>query len=117
MAALTNWGIVHSQHLPHLRLNTNRTAPYQTANTGKRGEPKTKEHIMAFLNETIRGASPLATIRTAFANLADAWNQYIVFRRTYEELSALSTRELQDMGVSRSMITRLAYEAAYGKNA
>jgi len=72
---------------------------------------------MAFLNETIRGAGPLGTIRNAIAGMADAWNRYIVFRRTYEELSALSTRELQDLGYSRSMITRLAYEAAYGKNA
>lgn len=72
---------------------------------------------MAFLNETIRDAGPLAAIRNAFAGLLDAWNQYIVFRRTYEELSALSTRELQDLGYARSMITRLAYEAAYGKNA
>ncbi|MCC5971431.1 MAG: DUF1127 domain-containing protein [Pararhodobacter sp.] len=72
---------------------------------------------MAFLNETFRGASPFSTVRDFFAGLADSWNRYITFRRTYEELSALSTRELQDMGVSRSMITRLAYEAAYGKNA
>lgn len=72
---------------------------------------------MAFMNETIRGNGLLSGLRAAFAGLADAWSRYTVFRRTYEELSALSTRELQDMGVSRSMITRLAYEAAYGKNA
>ncbi len=72
---------------------------------------------MAFLNETIRGTGPLAALRGALAGLADAWNRYILFRRTYEELNALSTRELSDMGISRSMITRLAYEAAYGKNA
>ena len=38
-----------------------------------------------------------------------------VFKRTHAELSQLSTRELDDLGISRSMISRLAYEAAYGK--
>jgi len=113
MAALSNGGIVHPQHLPHLWLNTNETAPHR--NPG-RDEPKKKEHSMAFLNETIRGAGPLAALRGAISGLAETWNQYIVFRRTYEELSALSSRELSDLGISRSMITRLAYEAAYGKN-
>jgi len=114
---LTNWGIVQTQQLHHLWLNTNATALYRTRKQGKREEPKTKEHTMAFLNETIRGAGPLSAIRATFAGLADTWNRYTVFRRTYNELSALSTRELQDLGYSRSMITRLAYEAAYGKNA
>ena len=38
-----------------------------------------------------------------------------VFRQTMRELNALSTRELADLGLSRSMITRIALEAAYGK--
>ncbi|KPQ06738.1 MAG: putative conserved small protein [Rhodobacteraceae bacterium HLUCCA12] len=72
---------------------------------------------MAFLNETIRGTSVLGALRDRLAGLADSWNRYVLFRRTYDELSALSSRELSDLGISRSMITRLAYEAAYGKNA
>ncbi|TVR44197.1 MAG: DUF1127 domain-containing protein [Rhodobacteraceae bacterium] len=36
-----------------------------------------------------------------------------VYNRTHAELSQLSTRELDDLGISRSMITRLAQEAAY----
>jgi uncharacterized protein YjiS (DUF1127 family) len=47
------------------------------------------------------------------AAMVDAVNRYRVFRRTYAELDALTTRDLDDLGISRSMITRLAYEAAY----
>lgn len=72
---------------------------------------------MAFLTETLRSAGPLTRLGDAFAALVDAWSRYRVFRATHDELSSLSTRELHDMGISRSMITRLAYEAAYGKNA
>ncbi len=38
-----------------------------------------------------------------------------VFRRTLKELSALSDRDLADLGIHRSMIIGLAREAAYGK--
>lgn len=38
-----------------------------------------------------------------------------VYSQTLAELRALSTRELNDLGISRSMITRIALEAAYGK--
>ena len=38
-----------------------------------------------------------------------------VYNKTHAELSQLSTRELDDLGISRSMISRLAYEAAYQK--
>ena len=38
-----------------------------------------------------------------------------VFKQTVRELQALSNRELADLGIHRSMITRVASEAAYGK--
>ncbi|WBU65731.1 DUF1127 domain-containing protein [Paracoccus aerodenitrificans] len=38
-----------------------------------------------------------------------------IYRQTVNELSALSNRELNDLGISRSMITRIATEAAWGK--
>lgn len=62
-------------------------------------------------------ASALGPVSGLFASLRTAWTRSRVFTRTYNELSALSTRELADLGYSRSMITRLAYEAAYGKDA
>ena len=37
-----------------------------------------------------------------------------VYRRTVSELSALSNRDLGDLGISRSMIRGLAKETAYG---
>jgi uncharacterized protein YjiS (DUF1127 family) len=49
------------------------------------------------------------------ARLKDAIARRKVFVQTKRELDALSTRELADLGISRSMITRLAQEAAYGK--
>lgn len=40
-----------------------------------------------------------------------------VFRETLSELKALSSRDLADLGINRSMITRVAAEAAYGEAA
>ena len=37
-----------------------------------------------------------------------------VYRQTLRELNALTARDLDDLGISRSMITRLAHEAAWG---
>ena len=36
-----------------------------------------------------------------------------VYRTTFNELDALSARELADLGILRSEIKRVAYEAAY----
>ncbi|WGW02319.1 DUF1127 domain-containing protein [Tropicibacter oceani] len=36
-----------------------------------------------------------------------------VYKTTLRELSSLSDRELNDLGLSRSMIRRVAYQAAY----
>jgi uncharacterized protein YjiS (DUF1127 family) len=47
------------------------------------------------------------------ARIADAFARRRVYNRTYAELNALTTRELDDLGISRSMISRLAYEAAF----
>jgi uncharacterized protein YjiS (DUF1127 family) len=58
----------------------------------------------------------LGSIADTVSALRSAWQRSRVYVRTYNELSALSTRELQDLGISRSMISRLAYEAAYGRD-
>ncbi len=39
--------------------------------------------------------------------------RYRVYRETLNELSMLSNRELADLGLNRSMIKRMAYQAAY----
>ncbi|WP_306752967.1 DUF1127 domain-containing protein [Paracoccus actinidiae] len=38
----------------------------------------------------------------------------VIYRQTVRELNALTNRDLADLGISRSMITRLAHEAAWG---
>ncbi|SOB98459.1 uncharacterized protein DUF1127 [Rhodobacter sp. JA431] len=50
----------------------------------------------------------LATVREALARRK-------VYRQTLSELRSLSERELNDLGMHRSMLTRIALEAAYGK--
>ncbi|ADE86115.1 DUF1127 domain-containing protein [Rhodobacter capsulatus] len=50
----------------------------------------------------------LASIREALARRK-------VYRQTLAELRSLSNRELNDLGMHRSMLTRIALEAAYGK--
>ncbi|WP_272859799.1 DUF1127 domain-containing protein [Paracoccus stylophorae] len=39
-----------------------------------------------------------------------------VYRQTVRELSALTTRDLDDLGISRAMIPHLAREAAWGSS-
>ncbi|HMQ41621.1 MAG TPA: DUF1127 domain-containing protein [Paracoccus sp. (in: a-proteobacteria)] len=50
-----------------------------------------------------------------FARLQEARARRAVYRQTVAELSSLSSRELDDLGIHRSMITRIASEAAWGK--
>ncbi|MBI1218681.1 MAG: DUF1127 domain-containing protein [Rhodobacteraceae bacterium] len=68
----------------------------------------------------------LTTTRAAGFGLRDRVNALVrvysegaarrrVYRRTVEELSVLSDRELSDLGIHRSMIARVALEAANGK--
>lgn len=49
------------------------------------------------------------------ADYREARQRDRVFRQTLKELNALTNRELADLGIARSMITRIAHEAAYGK--
>ncbi len=53
-------------------------------------------------------------IAATFKSVAARIATYRVYRKTVSELSELSTRELDDLGLSRSMIKRTALEAAYG---
>lgn len=70
---------------------------------------------MAHYVENLSTARHSGLIGSFFAELRDGFARRRVYNRTYTELSQLSTRELDDLGISRSMISRLAYEAAYGK--
>ncbi|MCE6960271.1 DUF1127 domain-containing protein [Cereibacter sphaeroides] len=48
------------------------------------------------------------------ASVKQSLAQRRVYRQTVRELNSLTTRELSDLGIHRSMITRVAMEAAYG---
>jgi uncharacterized protein YjiS (DUF1127 family) len=48
------------------------------------------------------------------ARLRQSLADYRNFRRTYDELDALSDRELADLGLSRPDIRFVANEAVYG---
>ncbi len=66
-------------------------------------------------NTQILDAGIAARISATFATLSDAWQRRRVYRQTLRELNALTSRELADLGMHRSMITRVALEAAFGK--
>ncbi|QRZ13475.1 DUF1127 domain-containing protein [Paracoccus methylovorus] len=48
------------------------------------------------------------------ANARDYMARRAVYRQTLRELADLSTRELDDLGLNRSNIRSVAYEAAWG---
>lgn len=57
--------------------------------------------------------TPFFGLGAVFANLAERIHKYRKFREAKAELNNLSDRCLADLGLHRSMITRIAYEAAY----
>ncbi|MEJ8560170.1 DUF1127 domain-containing protein [Yoonia sp. GPGPB17] len=66
--------------------------------------------------ETLFAGTSLSERFAAFrAQLADKAAKRKTYRTTLAELDLLSTRDLADLGISRSMIKGIAYEAAYGK--
>lgn len=72
---------------------------------------------MAYYTQThIAPAGLVERALAATANLLHAAAQrharYRVYRETYNELATLGDRELNDLGLSRSMIRGLALEAA-----
>ena len=69
---------------------------------------------MAFMTDTslVRG-SFAERLHVWIADYKEAAAKRAVYRKTVQELNALSGRELADLGLSRSMIRSVAYEAAY----
>lgn len=61
---------------------------------------------------TVATATEARGLSVLFSNLAEKWRQYRVYRTTINELMSLSDRELADLGMSRSMVRRVAIEAA-----
>lgn len=96
--------IVHLQHLPILRVKKRR----------KPAPRKTKVDVMSVFSLTLNDHAPAASGGTGLLNnLRTRAVQYIRFRRTLNELSDLSNEQLTDLGLNRSMLKRVAYQAAY----
>ncbi len=71
---------------------------------------------MAYVNTTRATHSSMADrFGSFFAGIKAAMARRRIYDQTVRELRALSERELTDLGISRSMITSIATEAAYGK--
>lgn len=71
---------------------------------------------MAYTNtSSAAGFGLMARLANVVKSTKEALNRRQIYNQTVSELRALSTRELNDLGIARSMITRVALEAAYGK--
>lgn len=67
---------------------------------------------MALVQDIRISENGFATFKARFV---EALARRKVYRQTLNELRSLNSRELNDLGLHRSMITRVAHEAAYGK--
>ncbi|WP_293440143.1 DUF1127 domain-containing protein [Planktotalea sp.] len=69
---------------------------------------------MAFLTDTFSAHGTFGDkIAALWAEIKEANAKCVVYNTTVRELNALSGRELADLGIHRSMIRRLALDAAY----
>lgn len=69
---------------------------------------------MAYVSDNrVAGTNLFARIAGLREDLAARYARYSVYRNTVNELSTLSGRELNDLGISRANIESIAYEAAY----
>ncbi|MEP4038056.1 DUF1127 domain-containing protein [Pseudophaeobacter sp.] len=72
---------------------------------------------MAAVNQIATPKSVFSALPTAWIDeLSTKFTRYRLYRQTYNELSELTGRELADLGLNRSMIKRVAYQAAYENN-
>ncbi len=55
-----------------------------------------------------------ARLGEIFSQAGQAYRSWSMYRRTYNELSGLAQRELDDLGINRSEIRRISLETAYG---
>ena len=67
----------------------------------------------AIANTTF-SASILERAATFFANQREAYAQHRLYTETLNELKSMSTRDLNDLGLSRASLRDTAYAAVYG---
>ena len=66
------------------------------------------------LNTTFASSSLFARLRDTVTQARTSWALYREYKTTFDELDALSDRELADIGVRRSDITDIARAHIYG---
>lgn len=70
---------------------------------------------MAYLNtQSATGASFASTFTAGIETLRQRFHTYRQYRETVNGLSALSNRELADLGLHRSQIRAIALDSVYG---
>ncbi len=67
---------------------------------------------MAYLNTTTAPGNTFAPAASFFESIAQRYKRHRIYRTTFNELSALSDRDLSDLGMHRSLIRNTAQEAA-----
>ena len=70
---------------------------------------------MAYANSRLASFSVRDRVLSVVETLKDAMGRRRTYARTLHELSALSDRDLTDLGLSRANIHQVAREAAYMK--
>lgn len=53
-------------------------------------------------------------VGAAFQRLQENRDRRAIYRRTVRELNDLTNRDLDDLGINRSMISSIAHDAAWG---
>lgn len=100
--SISKLAIVQLQHLPKYGVN----ATKHTVQSRKRN--------MAYITAGRSINSGIyETLSRFFANQAEASKRRGVYNQTVRELNELSGRDLADLGIHRTEIKRIAYEAAY----
>jgi uncharacterized protein YjiS (DUF1127 family) len=106
MAALFTQGVVQPQH--QSILNSTAGNPRMTEYRSEVGTMAQAERIEVAQLGLLEGLRGIAR------DFQEKRARHRLYRQTVRELNSLSSRELADLGYHRSMIRRLAHEAAYG---
>lgn len=71
---------------------------------------------MAYMNTTRTAQATISDrITGAFIAVKAAYQRRRIYDQTLRELRALSDRDLDDLGLHRTMISEIAHQAAFGK--
>ena len=82
-----------------------------TTETNTRSRVETKMAHLSVNTPVTAGLG--ARLGHVMADIKGRYARYRLYRNTLVEMQSLSDRELADLGLSRSMIRRVAYKAAY----